>query len=225
MTFCTTTEPSKPALLAICLIGSSMAFLIRLRPTCSSPSGYIIKNLLCAKECNAATRNNTFFNSSPCSVKGILNPCLFLLHFSLCCSPNTDHCNTADKLCKAFLEFFTVIIACGFFNLGPYLFYPAFKLFLASTAINYCGVILVNGYFFGSTKIGNGNIFQLMAQIFAYNLTACQYCYIFKHGLSSVAKPWCLYSSAFECTAQLVYNECCKGLAFNILCNNQKGAS
>jgi len=101
----------------------------------------------------AATRHNTFLDSSAGCRESILDSMLLLLHFYLGCRPNIDNSNTTCEFCKALLQFFAIIIASCLFDLHLDLGNSILDIFLLATAIDNCCIIFVYLDSLGCTKL------------------------------------------------------------------------
>ncbi len=97
-----------------------------------------------SQQSNSSTGYDPFFNGRPCSIEGILDPRLFLLHLRLGCRTYVDHRNTADEFREPLLEFFLVIVGCRLVYLCLYLFDPSLDLLRVSRAFNDRCIFLID---------------------------------------------------------------------------------
>src|SRR5690606_19129742 len=95
-------------------------------------------------QCNTAARHDTFFNSSARGMQSIFNACFLFLHFDFGGSANTNHGNTACQLGNTFLQFFTVVVGSGFFDLNADLLDACFDGFAVAGAIDDDGVFFAD---------------------------------------------------------------------------------
>src|SRR6266702_3589516 len=89
---------------------------------------YLIQHRDSSDQHRTTTSHDAFFNSGACRGKSILNAMLLLFQFDLCGGTNFNHANTADQLCQALLELFTIIIAGSYFYQSTNLLHASLDL-------------------------------------------------------------------------------------------------
>jgi len=174
-------------------------------------------------QCNAAAGNDSLFHGSTGGVQGIFNAGLFLFHFGFGSSTDIYHGNTANEFGKTFLEFFTIVIGRGFFDLGTDLFYPAFQSFTFTGAVYNCGVVFIDGNAFGCTKVCKGQVLELDSQIFGNDLAAGENADVFEHCLAAITKARGLDCCDLQCAAQFIDNQCGQGFTVYIFRDDHQG--
>jgi len=99
-------------------------------------------------------------------VQGIFHPGLLLFHLYLSSSTNLDHGNTAGQLGYALLQFFTIIVGGGYFDLGTDLLYAGLDIVLGTGTIDDGGLVLGNLNLLGSTKLFQTSLVQGQTNLF-----------------------------------------------------------
>jgi hypothetical protein len=125
-----------------------------------------------AEQGRATTRNDAFFDSGAGCVQGVVDAVLTLFHFDFGCAADLDHGNTASQLGKAFLQFLTVIVGRGVFDLLADLRHASFDVFLLAGAVDDGRVVLVDGNALGFAQHVHRDVFQLDAEVFGDDLAA-----------------------------------------------------
>ena len=107
-------------------------------PICSSGSpspplltSYFSSDFRRSYECDAAARNDAFFNRSARGVHGILDASFLLFHLGFGCRTDFDHGHTADEFRETLLQFLAIVVGSGVFDLGPKRFHAAFDVMTA----------------------------------------------------------------------------------------------
>ncbi len=93
--------------------------------------------------------------------------------------------------------------------------------FVSGTVNDRC-VFLINNNSLCCSEHLNCCVLKLFADLFADEFSACENCDILKHGLSSVTESRSFYSCDIKNASELIYNECCKRFAFNVLSNDEE---
>ena len=156
-------------------------------------------------------------------MESIFHAGFLFLHFRFGSSTHIDHRHTACQLRKAFLEFFAVVIAGGFFDLLADLMDSAEDVRFAAGTFHDGGVFFFNGDAFGSAEHIQRHIFQLDAQVFADHLAVGQDGDIFQHGFASVTETGRLDGSAVQDAAHLVDDQSCQCFAFHVFRDDEQG--
>ena len=155
LTCSATTEPSKPALLAICRMGSSRARLMILTPRSSSWlfSFRSTRAGSAAQEGHAAAGHDAFFHRGAGGVEGVFHPGLLLFHFHFRGRADADDRDAAHQFGQPLLEFFPVVVRGGLIDLDPDLLHPAFNGRPVAAAVDDGGVVPVDGSLSGRCPV------------------------------------------------------------------------
>ena len=153
---------------------------------------------------------------------GVINAVFLLFHFNFGRTTDTDHGNTASQLGQTLLQFLTVVIRGGVFDLLLDLANAGFDVgFLAST-VNDGGLVLGNADFLGGAEHVEGDILELDAEVFGNQLTIGQDRHVFHHRLATITEARSLDGSNLEAATQLVDHEGSKCFAFNVFSDDQQ---
>src|SRR6185369_7734119 len=135
---------------------------------------------------------------------------------------NMNHGHTANELRQSLLQFFTVIVGTLVLNLSTKLFHAPFDRDSLAGAFDNGRVVLVDDNLFRGTEIVYLHVLEPDAEIFRDRPAVSQDCNVFHHRLAPVAETRRLYRRALQCAAQTVDYKGRKGVAFDILCNDQQ---
>src|SRR5262249_24102324 len=130
-----------------------------------------IQYAACVQQRYAAAGHDAFFDGRAGGVQGVVNTVLALLHFDLGCAADLEHGNTAGKFRQAFLQFLTIVIRRGLFDLRLDLRYAGFDILLRTGAIDDGGVFLGDGHTLGLAEHAEIHRLELDAEVFADDLT------------------------------------------------------
>jgi hypothetical protein len=115
------TEPSRPALAAICLIGADRARWMMSMPARSSPFSVLaelVEDLAGAEHGDAAAGEDALLDRRTAGVEGVLDAGLLLLHLDLGGGADVDLGDAAGELGEALLELLAVVVAEWSLDLG-----------------------------------------------------------------------------------------------------------
>ena len=169
-----------------------------------------------AQERYAATRDDAFFHGRASCVQSVFHARLLFLHFRFSRRANADHGHTADQLCQAFLELFTVVIAGGLFDLSANLAYTAFQGLPVARAVDDGRVVLVDAHGLRLAEIVQSHGLQADTLLFADDLAARQDGDVVQHGLAAVAEAGGFDGAYVQGPAELVDHQGGKGFAFDV---------
>ena len=147
---------------------------------------------------------------------------LLLLHLGFSGRADFDHGHAADQLGQPFLQFFTVVVRGGFFDLGAHLLHTALDVSSLAGAFDDRGVVLVHGDLLGAAQVGQLDALQLDAQVFADDLAAGEDGDVFQHGLATIAEARSFDRGAVQGAAQFVDDQGCQSFTFHFLGHNQE---
>ena len=171
---------------------------------------------------DTTTSYDTFFNSSLCSSKSVLNTELLFLHFNFCCSTNLDNSYATSKLCKSFLKLFTVKVRSSCFDLCTNLSNSALNFVCVASTVNNDSIFLVNLNLTSLTELVKSCILEFKTDFRRNYLTACKDSNITEHFFSSVTETRSLNTNASKYATKLVKNEVCKSVALDVLSNDKE---
>ncbi len=143
-------------------------------------------------------------------------------HFGFGCRADFNHSHAADQFGQSFLQFFSVIIGSGLFNLGADLFYAAFQFGSLAGAVNDSGVVFIDDYFFGATEVFQFDVFQFPAHIFGNHLAAGEDGDVFQHGLAAVAEAGSLNRGHMQRAADFVDHQGGQRFAFHVFRDDEQ---
>ena len=122
------TPPSRPALTAICLSGSSSARATSLAPVASSPSSVLreLEHLgLGTEQRDATTGDDALLDRGLGGLHRVLDAVLLLLELHLGGRTDLDDRHAAGQLRETLLELLAVVVGVGVVDLGADLVDPA----------------------------------------------------------------------------------------------------
>ena len=178
-----------------------------------------------AQQRHAAAGNDAFFNSGTGRMQRIFHARLLFLHFDFGRSTDFDHGHTASQLGFAFLQFFLVVVAGGFFRLLVDLGDTALDRVFLACAVDESGVVLAHFDAFGLTHFSQRGFFQRQADFFCDHGTAGQDGNIFQHGLAAVAEARSLDGDSLQDATDVVDHQRCQCFAIHIFGDDQQWAA
>src|SRR5690606_28458572 len=173
-------------------------------------------------QCNATARNDTFFDGCASSVQGVFNAGFLLFHFDFGGSANANHGNTASQLGHALLQFFTVVVGSGLFDLNADLFHASFDVGAVASAVDDRGVFLGHFNALGLTQVVQSRFFQGHTGFFGDHGTASQDSDVFQHGFATIAKARSFNGGSLQNATDVVHNQSSLGFAFHVFSNDQQ---
>src|SRR5690554_3658624 len=175
-----------------------------------------------ADQCNAASRNNTFFDCGARSMQSIFDAGFLFLHFDFGGSANTNHSNAACQFGNALLQFFAIVIGSGFFDLDADLLDACFDRLAVTSAIDDDGVFFGNFNALGLAEVFDGGFLKRHAGFFGDHYAARQDGDVFQHGFATVANARSLDCGSLQDAADVVHNQRGQCFAFDVFCNDQQ---
>src|SRR5476649_408841 len=175
-----------------------------------------------AQQGYAAAWHDAFFHGSAGSVQCIFNTGFLFLHFDFGGSANLDHGNAAGQFGHALLQFFTVVVRTGFFDLYAHLLDARFDRFGLAGAVDDDGVFLADFDTLGLAQFGQGDFFQGQADFFSDHLAAGQDSDVFQHGFATVAEAWRFDGAGFQDAADVVDHQGRQCFAFDVFGDDQQ---
>src|SRR5471032_6451 len=152
----------------------------------------------------------------------IFNAGFLFLHFDFGGSANLDHGNAAGQFGHALLQFFTVVVRAGFFDLHAHLLDARFDRFGLAGAVDDDGVFLADFDTLGLAQFGQGDFFQGQADFFSDHLAAGQDSDVFQHGFATVAEAWRFDGAGFQDAADVVDHQGRQCFAFDVFGDDQQ---
>ena len=147
---------------------------------------------------------------------------LLLLEFDLCGRTDLEHCNPSGELCTAFLEFLTVVVRIGVFDLSLNLIDSTCYIRSITSTFNDSGLVLGDHDFACLAEHVEGYAFQLEADFLRDNLTTGEDGDVLEHGLAAFTETRGFDRYRSEGTADLVDHERGESFTFNIFGNDQQ---
>ena len=155
-------------------------------------------------------------------MQGVFHAGFFLFHFDFGGSAHLDHCHTAGQLGHALLQFFTVVVAGGFFDLHTHLLDAGFDVVRSTGAVDDDGVFFAHFDALGGTQVSQSHFFQGQADFFSDHLAAGQDGDVFQHGFATVTKARGFDGDHFQDATDGVHDQSCQGFAFDVFGNDQQ---
>ena len=155
-------------------------------------------------------------------MQSILYPGLLFFHFYFSSCTNFDDGNTADKRSKSFLQFFSVVVGGGLFDLVANLFYSALNIRGLTFSIDDDGIFLVNSDPLSVAHVFDVNIFQLHANVFSDDCSAGENADVIEHLFSAIAEAGCLDSTNVQGASQFIDNQGGQCFTVDIFSNNNQ---
>ncbi len=156
-------------------------------------------------------------------MQGVFEAGLLFLHLGFGGRPDADLDQSVGQLGEAFLELLAVVVARGGLDLAADLLDAGFDLFVVAGAFGDGGVIVVHRDALGHAQIGDGDAFQIDAQILGEHLRAGEDADVLEHLLASVAVAGRLDRTDVQDAAHLVDHEGRQRLALDVLGDDQQG--
>ena len=201
-----------------------MATRTMLAPVASSPVRLQVGERLGAglDQCNAATGDDAFFNSSLGVADSVLNAVLAFLELNFGCGTGLDDCNAAGQLGQAFLQLLAVVVRIGVFDLGTDLGNAASDLVGVAGTFNDGGLVLGDNNLAGASQEFQSGGLQLEADFLGDDLATGEDSDVGQLGLAAVAEARSLDGNGLEGAADLVDDQGGQGLALDVLGNDQQ---
>jgi len=154
--------------------------------------------------------------------EGIFDTGFLFFHLNFCGSANLDHGNTASQLGHALLQFLTVVVRSGFFDLNADLFHTSFDVASGAMAVDDDGVFFAHFDALGLTQVCQCHFFECQADFFGNHFAAGQDSDVFQHGFATIAEARSFDSHNLQDTTNGVDHQSCQGFAFNFFSNDQQ---
>ena len=123
---------------------------------------------------SAAAGYDAFLNGRTSGVHGVLYTSLLFLQFGFGCRAHLDQRNAAHKLCQTLLKFLAVVLRRAFLDLSAELLDATLDFSVFSRALDNCGVVLVDDYFFRVPQVFDFHVLQVDTQILGDGFAAGQ---------------------------------------------------
>ena len=152
---------------------------------------------------------------------GVVDEVLAFLHLGFGRRPGPDHGHAAGQLRQPLGELFAIVVAGGLVDLLADGVDLRLDVLLLPGAFDYRGVFLVHDDALGLAELGELDVLQLDTEVFADKLPAGQGGDIAQDRLSAVAEGRGLDGADVQHAAQLVDHQRRKGLALEVLGDDQ----
>ena len=182
-----------------------------------------IEGLDGAEQGDAAAGDDAFFHGRTGGVEGVFDACLLLLHLGLGGRADVDDGDAAGELGEAFLEFFTVVVAGGLFDLLADLVDACEDVGLLAGAFDDRGVFLLDGDAFGLAELVEADGVELDAEVFGDQGAAREDGDVFEHGFAAVAEAGGLHGADVQRAAHLVDDERGERFTLDVLRDDEQG--
>src|SRR5690606_24876950 len=126
---------------------------------------------------------------------------------------------------NALLQFFTVVVGRGFFDLHADLLDAGFDRFAVASAVDNDGVFLADFNALGLAQVFQRSFFERHAGFFRDDDAAGQDGDVFQHGFATVAKAGGLDSGRLQDAADVVDNQSGQCFAFDVFSDDQQGTA
>src|SRR5699024_142789 len=168
------------------------------------------------------TGYDAFFKCCTSRGHSIFDASLALFELNLGCSTDLDDGDATGQFGQAFLQFFTVPVRVGCFDLGTDLGNTIGDVLCFTGAIHDGGGFLGDGDATCSTQHFQTHLIQLHAQVFRDDLCTGQGGDILKHGLAAVTEARGFDGNSVEGTAQFVHDQGRQGFAVNVFGDDEQ---
>ncbi|KAF5137547.1 hypothetical protein E5D57_001325 [Metarhizium anisopliae] len=175
---------------------------------------------------STTTGQDTLLDGSTGGVEGIDKSILLLADLDLGGATNLDDSDAARELGKTLLELLLLVLGGGGVSGDTADLLAALRDgVLGTLAVEDDGVLLGDGDGAGGAEHVNGGLFELDVELVGEDGALGQDTNVTKNGLSVVAKAGSLDSGNLELATELVQDADGKGLAVNVLGNDDKRAA
>ena len=155
-------------------------------------------------------------------VERVVDAVLALLHLDLGRAADLDHGDSAGQLREPLLEFLTVIIGRGVFDLRADLVNTRLDIGRVAGAIDDGGVLLGDRHPLRAAQHVEGHVLELDAEVLRDHLAAGEDRDVLEHGLAAVAEARSFDRCDLQAAAQLVDDERGQSLALDILGDDEQ---
>ena len=153
----------------------------------------------------------------------VLDAGLLLLHLRLGRRADLDHRHAADQLGEPLLQLLAVVVGSRLLDLRADLLDAPFDVLLLPRAVDDGGVLLVDGDALGAAQIVEGELLELLAQLFRDHLPAGEDGDVLEHLLAPIAEAGGLHRGDLERAAKLVDDQRGERLALDLLGDEDDG--
>ena len=184
------TEPSSPALIAICRAGAGerLAHDIDAGLLVVVVRTQMLESRDRAQECDTAARQDAFLDRGAGRMHRVIDAILAFLHLDLGGATHADHRNTAGKLRQALLQLLLVVVGCCLLDLRFDLCDTCFDVGLLAGTVDDCSVLFLDHHLLGAAKHIQSNLVELDAEILADRLSAGEDRDVLEHGLAAITE-------------------------------------
>ena len=172
--------------------------------------------------CAAAAEDDAFLDCCSGSIESIFHTEFCFLHLCLGCCTDADDCYAACKFGQALLQFLSVEIGLGLFDLFLDLGNALCKCILVAEAVNDNSLLFCDLDALCAAELLQGCVLELKTQVGADDSAAGQDRDILEHCFTSVAIAGSLDSNNVESTAELIDDQGGQSLALDILSNDEE---
>src|SRR6267378_545629 len=171
---------------------------------------------------DTAACDNAFLNRRTRGVQGVFDARLLFLHLDFGRRTDLDDRHATRELGDSLLQLLFVVVAGRFVDLGADVLDPRLDCLGVARAVDEGGLLFRDLDAFRTSEILEGSFLEGQAHLLGDHLAAGQDGDVFEHGLATVAEPRSLHGGGLENTAQVVYHQRRKRLAFDFLGDDEK---
>ena len=164
----------------------------------------------------SAAGHNSFFDGCTRCGQSVFDAEFSFFQFDFRCGSDLNHGDPAGQFCQAFLEFFTVEIGIGGFDLIADLLNALGDFLFRAVAADDDGVFFAHLYAARTAEHVDRGVFQVIAEFFCDDGCVRQNGDVLQHFFSAVSEARCLDGHTVEGAAEFVHNERCQGFAFDV---------
>src|SRR5581483_10987061 len=173
-----------------------------------------------AQQGDAAAGHDAFRDCGAGGVQGILDAALGLFHLGLGRGADLDNGHAADQFGQPFAELLLVVLAFGLLQLSANLTDALLNVGSFASAADDRAILLLDLDRLGFAQLLQLDILQLQTKVLADEGAAGQNSDIAEHGLATITETRRLDGADLQNAAQLVDDQGCQRLAFDIFGND-----
>ncbi|EKD50553.1 MAG: DNA polymerase II large subunit [uncultured bacterium] len=131
-------------------------------------------------------------------MQSIFHAGFLFFHFGFCGRTDIDHGNAANEFGETFLEFFAIVIGCGFFDLLTNDVHAGLQGFFLASAVDDGCVFFINHDSLGMTQRIQTDGVEFDAQFFGNHFAAGKDTNVFQHGFATITKTGGLHGANLQ---------------------------
>src|SRR3954447_11536485 len=171
---------------------------------------------------DAAARHDALLEGCAGGLQRVFDAVLLLLHLGLGGSADLDDRDTTGQLREALLELLAIEVRVGVLDLDLDLVDAALDLLSIAAAVDHGGVVLRDDDATGTAELRDLGVLELEAHLLGDDLASAEDGDVLEHPLAAVTEARRLDGGGVQRATQLVHHESCKGLALDVLGDDQQ---